>query len=131
MTHHAETPDAVTSTGRKSVLNMPLLLSSSLQNQSPTSLWAAELDSQKRCTLLKVTFVQSDRPLRNVPEDFSLKGTSRSWSMAVSGVWLLPRLRVPDCSSLCNFTASTVRSLFPENRSNRVTAPLSLKFPLG
>lgn len=89
------------------------------------------MDSQKRCTLLKVTFVQSDKPLRNVPEDFSVKATSGSWSMVVSGAWLLPRLRVPDCSSLCNFTASTVRSLFPENQSNKVMAPFPPKLPLA
>lgn len=90
----------------------PSSLSRGPPDPPPTSLWAAELDSQKRCTLLKVTFVQSERPLRKVPEDFSVRAGAPSSSIAVSGASLLPRRRDPDCSSLCNLTASTVRSIF-------------------
>lgn len=108
----------------------PLQLASGCPEHPPTSLWAAELDSQKRFTLLKVTFVQSDRPLRKVPEDFSVKaGVTSSSSMAVSGASLLPRRRDPDCSSLCSFTASTVKSLFPENQRETVRPPPLLETP--
>lgn len=49
--------------------------------RSPTSLCAAELDSQKRCTFLNVRLEQSDRPLRKVPDVLSDSLSSGSSSI--------------------------------------------------
>lgn len=64
----------------------------------PTSLCAAELDSQKRCTFLKVRLEQSDRPLRKVPELLCDTASSGSSSMAAS--LRVPISSGPACSSL-------------------------------
>lgn len=124
MTHHPEIPAVVIGNRQPELKKRHELASPhypmALLTLAPTSLWEAELDSQKRCTLLKVTFVQSERPLRKVPEDFSVRASSASSSMGVSGTSLLPKRKDPDCSSLCNFTASTVRSLLPESQRHKI-----------
>lgn len=73
-----------TASGALSTLRFLLRMGATPQQPTPspapsgTSLCAAELDSQKRCTLLKVTLVQSLSPLRKVPEDLSVAASPAS-----------------------------------------------------
>ncbi|KAG7236368.1 hypothetical protein INR49_001065 [Caranx melampygus] len=78
--------------------------------------WVAELDSQKRCTFLKVRLEQSDRPLRNVPEVLSENATSGSSSMKAS--LRLPALSSsgPACSSFTSTRDPRVKGGLPVGR---------------